>query len=85
LLSFSTLFSAAMASVTGSDERVKNEENPDGVLEREEDESEKKGNLGRNEQWVVVVVVRESVVVHEERNESITALPPFKTLAIFSD
>jgi hypothetical protein len=66
---------------------VQNEENPDGVLEREEDESEKKGNLGRNEQWVVVVVVvvRESVVVHEERNESITALPPFKTLAIFSD
>jgi hypothetical protein len=61
---------------------VQNEENPDGVLEREEDESEKKGNLGRNEQWVVVVVVRESVVVHEERNESITALPPFKTLAI---
>jgi hypothetical protein len=71
-----------MASVTGSEERVQNEENPDGVLEREEDESEKKGNLGRNEQWVVVVVVRESVVVHEERNESITALPPFKTLAI---
>jgi hypothetical protein len=79
LLSFSTLFSAAMASVTGSDERVKNEENPDGVLEREEDESEKKGNLGRNEQWVVV---RESVVLREERSESITALPPFKTLAI---
>ncbi|PNX93218.1 hypothetical protein L195_g016369 [Trifolium pratense] len=70
----------AMASVTGSEERVQNEGNPDGVFEREEDESEKKGNLGRNEQWVVVV--RESIVVREERKESITTVPPFKTLAI---
>lgn len=36
-------------TVSGEEERVQNEEKLDGVLGREEDESERKGNLGRKE------------------------------------
>lgn len=61
---------------------MQNEGNPDGVFADEDDESEKKGNLepkrvalGRREQWVVVVLRKET------RDESLTL--PFKAFAIF--